>query len=57
MTDVCIHWLHGAQLDFVIAHELAHVKQRHPEKLLRIGAVAFLGVAALAIAVPHQPLL
>jgi Zn-dependent protease with chaperone function len=53
MTDICIHWLHGAQLDFVIGHELAHVQQKHGEKERRVGVVTYLGVAALALAVPH----
>ena len=57
MTDVCVHWLQGAQLDFVIGHELAHVQQKHGEKERRIGAGAYLGVAALALAVPHLPLI
>jgi Zn-dependent protease with chaperone function len=57
MTDVCVHWLQGAQLDFVIGHELAHVQQKHGEKERWIGAGAYLGVAALALAVPHLPLI
>jgi Zn-dependent protease with chaperone function len=56
MTDVCVHWLRGAQLDFVIGHELAHVQQKHGEMERRIGVGSYLGVAALAIAVPHSPL-
>jgi Zn-dependent protease with chaperone function len=56
MTDICIHWLHGAQLDFVIGHELAHVKQKHGEKERRIGAGSYLGVAALGFAAQHLPL-
>jgi Zn-dependent protease with chaperone function len=57
MTDVCVHWLHGAQLDFVIGHELAHIQQKHGEKERQISAGAYLGVAALALAVPDQLLL
>jgi Zn-dependent protease with chaperone function len=53
MTDVCIHWLRGAQLDFVIGHELAHVQQKHGETELRVGAGAYFGVAALTLAVPN----
>lgn len=55
MTDICIHWLHGAQLDFVIGHELAHVQQKHGQKERWIGAGSYLGIAALALAVPHLP--
>jgi Zn-dependent protease with chaperone function len=44
LTDDYGHWLHGAELDFVISHELAHVKHRHALKRL----LAILGVFALA---------
>lgn len=57
MTDVCVHWLHGAQIDFVIGHELAHVQQKHGEKELRIAAGVYLVIAALALAVQHLPLI
>jgi len=55
MTDVSVHRLHGAQLDFVIGHELAHVQQKHGQKELLFGAGSYLGIAALALAVPHLP--
>jgi Zn-dependent protease with chaperone function len=55
MTDVSVHRLHGAQLDFVIGHELAHVQQKHGQKGLLIGAGSYLGIAVLALAVPHLP--
>src|SRR3989442_865528 len=34
VTDDYGHWLHGSQLDFVVAHELAHVKQKDAVKTL-----------------------
>jgi len=55
MTDVSIHRLHGAQLDFIIGHELAHVQKKHGQKERRIGMGCYLGVAALAFAIPHLP--
>jgi len=55
MTDVCIHWLHGAQLDFVIGHELAHIQQKHGWRNLRIAGAVYAGIAALTLAVPHLP--
>jgi Zn-dependent protease with chaperone function len=57
MTDVCVHRLRGAQIDFVIGHELAHVLQKHGEKERRIGVGAYFSVVALVFAVPHLPLI
>jgi Zn-dependent protease with chaperone function len=57
MTDVCIHWLHGPQLDFVIGHELAHLQQEHGQRERRIDIGVYLGIAALALAMFHLPLL
>jgi Zn-dependent protease with chaperone function len=57
MTDVCIHWFHGAQLDFLIGHELAHTQQNHGKKERGIGAVAYLGIAAMALSAWHLPLI
>jgi Zn-dependent protease with chaperone function len=53
ITDDYGHWLHGAQLDFVIGHELAHVQKRHGRKKLLLVAAAFSGIAVLTFAVPH----
>ena len=51
MTDDYGHWLHGAQLDFVIGHELAHVQKKHAWKGMSAiaGSVAFLMAVALAL--------
>jgi Zn-dependent protease with chaperone function len=43
VTDDYGHWLHGSQLDFVIAHELAHVKQKDARKTLMAVAGISLG--------------
>jgi Zn-dependent protease with chaperone function len=56
MTDDYGHWLHGAQLDFVIGHELAHVQQKHVFKKLWLIAASLPAMAALTFAVPHLTL-
>jgi Zn-dependent protease with chaperone function len=56
MTDVCVHLFHGAQLDFMIGHELAHAQQNHGLKELGIVAGAYSVVGIMALAVPHLPL-
>ena len=53
MTDVCIHYLRGPQMDFVIGHELAHLQEKHGKKELRIAASLYLAIAILALALPH----
>jgi Zn-dependent protease with chaperone function len=50
ITDDYGHWLHGAHLDFVIGHELAHVQERHGQRKLLLVAAIFSGVAALTFA-------
>jgi Zn-dependent protease with chaperone function len=54
VTDDYGHWLDGSELDFVIGHELAHVKCKHGlKKMLAISGV--FGLAAVLIfAVPHS---
>ncbi len=54
MTDVTVHHLRGAQLDFAICHELAHNQRKHLQKGLIFKASAFLGIAALTVFVPHR---
>lgn len=46
-------WLKGSQLDFVIAHELAHLKQRHwlKDRSALIGSFAFM--AGLSLGLPY----
>ena len=56
ITDDYGHWAQGAQLDFVIGHELAHVQQNHALKKLWLIAGLFSGIAALSCAVPPLPL-
>jgi Zn-dependent protease with chaperone function len=48
-------WLKGSQLDFVVAHELAHIQQKHGLKKLAILFTLFSIVCSLGIAVPHFP--
>lgn len=56
VTDDYRHWLHGSQLDFVIAHELAHVKRKDALKTLLAGAGMFLAVAATTFVMPEMPI-
>jgi len=53
VTDDYGHWLHGRQLDFVIGHELAHVKHQHGLK--KLGAIlGIFGVTGiLTFWLPH----
>jgi Zn-dependent protease with chaperone function len=51
VTDDYGHWLQGSELDFVIGHELAHVKHRHSVKTMLAVAGMFALAAALMIAV------
>jgi len=46
-------WLKGTQLDFVVAHELAHIQQKHGVKKLATLFVLFIIVAGLGIVVSH----
>jgi Zn-dependent protease with chaperone function len=48
VTDDYGHWLHGRQLDFVIGHELTHVKHQHGLKKLA-AIVGIFGAAGIAM--------
>ena len=48
-------WLKGSQLDFVIAHELAHIQQKHGAKKLFILFFLFSIICGIGIAVPYLP--
>jgi len=54
ITDDYGHWLHGAELDFVIGHELTHAKQKHGLKTLLVMTGVFAMLAALAFALPQM---
>jgi heat shock protein HtpX len=54
VTDDYGHWLHGAQLDFVISHELAHVKRKDAVKTLLAVAGMFVAVAAATLVTPQM---
>jgi Zn-dependent protease with chaperone function len=53
LTDNYGKFLHGAQLDFVIGHELAHVKGRHGRKKLFMTAVIYVMTGVLFLAAPR----
>jgi Zn-dependent protease with chaperone function len=53
MTDICVHRIKGAQRDFFIGHELAHIRLHHGGKKLRIIATVYLTVAALSFVLAH----
>lgn len=53
VTDDYGHWLHGAQLDFVICHELAHVRQKDALRSLAIMGGLFLLVAIVLLVMPR----
>jgi Zn-dependent protease with chaperone function len=56
VTDDYGHWLHGSQLDFVICHELAHLKQKDALKTLgSIGAI-FAAVSTALLVMPQLPM-
>jgi len=57
MTDVCIHRMKGQQLDFAIAHELAHIQAKHGRRERQTVVCAFLGMATLSLASSHLPLI
>jgi len=46
-------WLKGSQLDFVVAHELAHIQRKHGFKKLVTLFILFSIVSSLGFAVPH----
>lgn len=47
LTDNFGEYLSGRQLDFVIGHELAHVKGRHTRKQFSVVLLLFVGLALL----------
>jgi len=53
LTDDYGHWLHGPELDFVIAHELSHCKQKHGVKKLLAATGLFVFSAGIAAYVPQ----
>lgn len=53
VTDDYGHWLEGSELDFVIGHELAHVKHKHGLKKLLAAAGMFALAAALTFVLPR----
>lgn len=57
VTDDYGHWLHGSQLDFVIAHELAHVKEKDAVRNLLAAAVLYAAVATVTFFMPQMPTL
>ena len=48
-------WLKGSQLDFVVGHELAHIKQNHVLKELALLPFLFCVIAGLGVALPRVP--
>ena len=52
VTDDYGHWLHGAQLDSVIAHELAHIKHNDVRKKFTAIVTFFAAPVALAFTFP-----
>jgi heat shock protein HtpX len=55
VTDDYGHWLHGSELDFVIGHELSHVKHKDAVKILMAVAGIFVAVGAATFVLPHMP--
>jgi Zn-dependent protease with chaperone function len=56
LTDNFGKYLSGTQLDFVIGHELAHVKQRHGRRNLRIVGLGFLVIVFVSFLLPDVAL-
>jgi len=56
VTDDYGHWLHGSQLDFVVGHELAHVKQKDAVKTLVTIAGMFFALSAMTFFIPPLPM-
>lgn len=55
ITDDYGNWLHGSQLDYVIGHELAHVKQKDPVKTVITMTTVFAVISAAALLIPQLP--
>ena len=53
LTDNYGKFLHGPHLDFVIGHELAHVKARHGRKQLLIAVSIYVVLGIVAIVIPY----
>ncbi len=56
VTDDYGLWLHGAQLDFVIGHELAHVRRKDAVQMLAIMSGLFVAVAIALMVMPRLPM-
>ena len=54
VTDNYGRFLNGPQLDFVIGHELAHVKERHGRSKLMIVGAVYAGVALVCFNLPQM---
>lgn len=52
VTDNYGKFLHGSQIDFVIGHELGHVKAKHGRKRLLSIAATFAALGVLGLAFP-----
>ena len=55
LTDNYGKFLHGPHLDFVIVHELAHVKQRHGRKELVTTVAIYGSLGILILVIPPGP--
>ena len=56
VTDDYGHWLHGAELDFVIGHELSHIKHKDAVNQLMVVASMFVALGAATFFLPRMPL-
>lgn len=56
VTDDYGHWLHGSQLDFVLCHELAHLKQKDALKTLGSIGAMFAAVSTALLVMPQLPM-
>jgi Zn-dependent protease with chaperone function len=56
VTDNYGEFLRGSQLDYLIGHELGHVKRKHGIKKLLIVALLFLVPALILLTLPFFPL-
>ena len=55
ITDNYGEFLHGSQLDYVIGHELGHVKEHHWRKRLPAAALLYTTPALIALMLPPAP--
>ena len=56
LTDNYGEFLHGAQLDYVIGHELGHLKRKHMRKKLLTMLLLYLVPALILFVLPPLPL-